>query len=301
MFIADSYNHRIRKVVCATAPTPPYSCTPPAGETAGYIYTVAGSSAGYAGDGGPATSAELYYPTLLRRILLATSTSLTPRTSNPRSKRRNQSDKHDCRQWCLRILGDGPALENDVYYPEALRADANGNVFFADTDNERIRWVDGGGTMTTFAGNGAAASQGMVVPPLTQHSAIRTPFSKMLRETSSSPIRPTLASARSLLLRRWAAPPAASLSVSSLRESRATRLQSPSAASAQPSSTASRRPEISAKWMTASAVCRTARTAPCRCSLRRQLPAHVTALSPSTPTATSAPQPRLAFRERAPA
>ncbi len=46
LFIADQWNHRVRKV------------TP-----GGVISTVAGNgTGGYSGDGGPATSAELYYP-----------------------------------------------------------------------------------------------------------------------------------------------------------------------------------------------------------------------------------------------
>jgi hypothetical protein len=47
-----------------------------------------------------------------------------------------------------------------LYYPDAVRADANGNLFITDTYNHRIRWVDGGGTLTTFAGNGTASFSG---------------------------------------------------------------------------------------------------------------------------------------------
>src|SRR5262249_2370058 len=47
LFIADSYNNRIREVVQAT----------------GAMITIAGTgSTGYSGDGGPATSAMLNYP-----------------------------------------------------------------------------------------------------------------------------------------------------------------------------------------------------------------------------------------------
>jgi hypothetical protein len=46
VYIADSSNHRIRKVTVST----------------GIITTVAGSSGGYSGDNGAATSATLYYP-----------------------------------------------------------------------------------------------------------------------------------------------------------------------------------------------------------------------------------------------
>ena len=49
VYIADSSNHRVRKVTVST----------------GIITTIAGSSTSgsYSGDNGPATSAALYYPT----------------------------------------------------------------------------------------------------------------------------------------------------------------------------------------------------------------------------------------------
>ncbi len=48
MYIADVYNHRIRKVIIST----------------GIITTIAGSgSSGYSGDNGQATSSTLSYPT----------------------------------------------------------------------------------------------------------------------------------------------------------------------------------------------------------------------------------------------
>ncbi len=47
IYIADSYNHRIRKVTLST----------------GIIATIAGSgTSGYSGDNGAATSAAIYYP-----------------------------------------------------------------------------------------------------------------------------------------------------------------------------------------------------------------------------------------------
>jgi hypothetical protein len=154
VIIADSNNHRIREVVCATTPTPPNSCTPPAGETAGYIYTVAGNgTGGYSGDGGAATGAELYYPQSAStdsagNLYIADTSNCRIREVNAATQVINTIAGNGA----CGFSGDGPALENDVYYPEAVRSDANGNVFIADTDNQRIRWVDGGGTLTTFAG-----------------------------------------------------------------------------------------------------------------------------------------------------
>ncbi len=52
MYVADTYNHRIRKVTVSI----------------GNITTIAGTgTASYSGDGGPATSATLYYPVGISR------------------------------------------------------------------------------------------------------------------------------------------------------------------------------------------------------------------------------------------
>lgn len=88
IYIADSGNHRVRKV-----------------SASGVITTVVGTGAqGFAGDGGPAASAQLNRPT-------------------------------------------------------ALAFDSSGNLYIADSSNQRIRKVTGG-TITTIAGNGVAAYTG---------------------------------------------------------------------------------------------------------------------------------------------
>ena len=41
-------------------------------------------------------------------------------------------------------LGDnGPAINASFYYPSGVAADAAGNLYIADTDNQRIRAVRG--------------------------------------------------------------------------------------------------------------------------------------------------------------
>jgi hypothetical protein len=162
MFIADSYNQVIREVVCATTPTPPYSCTPPAGKTAGDIYTVAGSTvAGYGGDGGPATSAKLYYPD--SAAVDSAGNLYIADTYNHRIREVNSATgiiNTIAGNGAAGFSGDGPALENSLYYPFAVRADANGNVFITDSYNHLVRWVDGGGTLKTFAGTGTPGFTG---------------------------------------------------------------------------------------------------------------------------------------------
>ena len=58
-------------------------------------------------------------------------------------------------------LGDGgPALNARLSAPEALAVDPVGNLYIADTSNNRIRKVDTNGIITTVAGNGTSGSAG---------------------------------------------------------------------------------------------------------------------------------------------
>lgn len=51
--------------------------------------------------------------------------------------------------------GDGgPAVEAELFGPEGLAVDGDGNLYIADSDNFRIRKVDSSGTITTIAGSG---------------------------------------------------------------------------------------------------------------------------------------------------
>jgi hypothetical protein len=160
MIVADTYNHVIREVVCATTGT--LACTPPAGETAGYIYTVAGNhTQGYGGDGGPATSAKLDIP--YSASVDAAGNLYIADTYNQRIREVNAATgviNTIAGNGACAFSGDGPATENSLCYPEGIRSDANGNIFFADNSNQRTRWVDGGGTLTTFAGDGTPGFSG---------------------------------------------------------------------------------------------------------------------------------------------
>jgi trimeric autotransporter adhesin len=137
LWIADTYNHRVREVVNGT------------------INTVAGNgTAGYSGDGGPAISAELYYPNDLRvdaagNIFIADTYNQRIREVNATTKVINTIAGNGG----AAFTGDGQALENSLYYPNSLFVDANDNVFIGDSDNNRVRWVDPAGTITTVAGS----------------------------------------------------------------------------------------------------------------------------------------------------
>ncbi len=178
LVIADAANNRVR-VVAETSSTF-YGVA----MTAGDIYTVAGNgTGGYSGDGGPATSAELFDPAgvavdgsgnlviadaLNNRVRVVAETSGTfygvAMTAGDiytvaGSGTGGQS-------------GDGgPATSAGLNYPQGVAVDGSGNLVIADADNNRVRVVaDSTGTfygvaMTagdiyTVAGIGTGGSSG---------------------------------------------------------------------------------------------------------------------------------------------
>ena len=145
LFIADTDHNRVRKV------------TP-----AGIISTVAGNGfIGYTGDGGPAISAGLYGPIGLAtdgsgNLFIADNQNNVIRKVTPdgiiSTVAGNGSQGYS---------GDGgPALKAELNLPTGVAVDASGNLFIADTGNDRIRKVTPGGTISTVAGNGTVGYSG---------------------------------------------------------------------------------------------------------------------------------------------
>ncbi|HTL82464.1 MAG TPA: T9SS type A sorting domain-containing protein [Bacteroidia bacterium] len=57
--------------------------------------------------------------------------------------------------------GDGgPAVNAQLFFPERIALDQNGNVYFTDSHNNRIRKIDPSGIITTIAGTGVAGFSG---------------------------------------------------------------------------------------------------------------------------------------------
>src|SRR5262249_21338082 len=68
----------------------------------------------------------------------------------------------------LGLGGDGgPAAAAQLYRPTALTRCPNGELFIADTGNNRVRRIDATGTITTVLGDGVAASSGEGTPSRT--------------------------------------------------------------------------------------------------------------------------------------
>jgi len=140
LYIADAYNHIIRKV------------------SGGTISTVAGTpgESGYLGDGDPATAAKLNQPWGVTKdgsgnLYIADTYNCVIREVAAATGIINTvvGIGDSCG-----YSGDGPAIQNRLNYPNGILADTSGDLFIADTNNQRVRLVDPSGNMTTFAGTG---------------------------------------------------------------------------------------------------------------------------------------------------
>jgi hypothetical protein len=148
LYIADTSNDRVRKVNLST----------------GVVTTIAGDgSYGYSGDGGQATTAELYYPrgialdgsgdlfiadyynNRIRKVVLSSGIITTVAGTGATG-----------------YNGDGiQATAATLYYPEGVAVDSVGNFYIADYENDRIRKVTvSSGQITTVAGTGTAGYSG---------------------------------------------------------------------------------------------------------------------------------------------
>jgi hypothetical protein len=142
LYIADRDNHSIRRVY------------------RGLITTVAGSStAGYAGDGGPATSARLWSPTGVA-VDRSGALYIADRDNHRVRRVANGVITTLAGTGTAGFSGDGgPATGARLWSPAGLFVDRNGTLYIADRDNQRLRRV-ASGVITTTAGNGDAAYAG---------------------------------------------------------------------------------------------------------------------------------------------
>ncbi|HLE39501.1 MAG TPA: NHL repeat-containing protein, partial [Acidimicrobiia bacterium] len=148
VFIADTSNHRVRRVDVGT----------------GLISTIAGTGTfGFSGDGAAATSAKLNSPFGVAvdgvgNVFIADS-------SNHRVRRVDVGTgliSTFAGTGTFGFSGDGAAATSaQLYYPYGVGVDGAGNVYIADSSNRRVRRVDvGTGFIDTFAGTGTAGFSG---------------------------------------------------------------------------------------------------------------------------------------------
>src|SRR5437879_6144918 len=148
LFIADAYNHRIRRVAVST----------------GIITTVAGTGeSGFSGDGGPATSAQVDTPTGV--AIDAVGNLFIADADNHRIRRVAAGTGLITTVAGTGIPGfsdDGsPATRSHLSNPTGIAIDVAGNLFIADTESHRIRRVAvGTARITTIAGTGIPGFSG---------------------------------------------------------------------------------------------------------------------------------------------
>lgn len=145
LFICDSYNNRIRRI-----------------DTNGIITTIAGTGEGdFGGDGGPATSAKLWGPMSVYvdeggNIYIADA-------GNKRIR------KVDADGTITTIAGTGVSGYNGdgisansamIGFPRGVSKGKNGNIYFGDISNRRIRMIDRFGYISTVVGTGISGHEG---------------------------------------------------------------------------------------------------------------------------------------------
>ncbi|MFE9898940.1 hypothetical protein ACFYPT_42225, partial [Streptomyces sp. NPDC005529] len=152
LYIADTENHRVRKV-----------------DAQGIITTVAGTGElGFNGDDQPATTARLFNPSAV--AVDVHGTLYIADTENHRVR------KVDAQGIITTVAGTGeegfngdnrPATTAQLWSPRAVAADVHGNLYIADTSDHRVRKVDAEGTITTVAGTGTRGFSGDGQPATT--------------------------------------------------------------------------------------------------------------------------------------
>ncbi len=159
LYIGDMFNHRVRRV-----------------GSDGVITTVAGSgSQGLSGDGGPASQAQLTYPSGLPSPLMGRSTS--PMTATKPSG--GWGSMASSPLWlerappALAVMASAPQAQ--LNFPIGLAVAPDGSLYIADHFNGRIRRVGldgvissvaGGSEASKFNGDGGPAAQAVLYGPM---------------------------------------------------------------------------------------------------------------------------------------
>jgi len=145
IYLADYGNNRIRKI-----------------NDTGMISTIAGNgTAGFSGDSGMATAAEISSPIgiavdSLGNIYIAD-------YGNERIRKINDTGMIStiAGNGNTGYTGDGgPATSAEMFGPITFALDDSGNIYFSDVENNAVRKIDRTGIISTIAGNGSAGFSG---------------------------------------------------------------------------------------------------------------------------------------------
>jgi uncharacterized protein (TIGR03437 family) len=154
LYIADNWNHRIRKV------NPQGTITTVAGSGSAFLTGFFGG--GFSGDGGPATKAELNLPIGVAvdaggSFYIADSENHRIRKVTPEGTIATVAGNGLIDSaGLIPFVGDGgPATNAPLYFPVGVVLDAAGSLYIADSEHVRVRKVGADGIITTVAGNGA--------------------------------------------------------------------------------------------------------------------------------------------------
>jgi uncharacterized protein (TIGR03437 family) len=148
IYIADTANNVVRQI-----------------SPKGVIGTIAGNgTAGFGGDGGAATSAQLSAPQGV--AVDASGNVFVSDTANARVRKISGGTITTVAgSGTQGYTGDGAAATSaQLNTPVGLAVDKSGNLYIADVDNSVIRKVSTGGIITTVAGNGSQGYSGDTGP-----------------------------------------------------------------------------------------------------------------------------------------
>jgi hypothetical protein len=159
LYIADTMDNVIRKVTAQT----------------GFISTVAGNdtsfSAGFGGDGGPATAASVLLNNPSGVFVDSNGNIFIADTANNRIREVTASNGNIntiAGDGTAGYTGDGSAATGaELKGPTGVSLDVKGNIYITDSGNNVIRMVDTTGTISTVAGNGTAGFSGDNTGPAT--------------------------------------------------------------------------------------------------------------------------------------
>ncbi len=177
IFIADQYNHRIRKV-----------------DPSGIITTVAGNGThAYSGDDGAATNASLNYPSGVSVDSVGNLYIADGDNQRVRRVGTNGIIKTIAGDGTYSYAGDGGAATNaNLADPCSVAVDAAGNVFVADRYNNRIRKVTNTQGPLLALDNASALDAGVIgllrAAP-TEVSPAASPASSPIHRRSAQPFR----------------------------------------------------------------------------------------------------------------